>query len=155
MPTPDDAILLPVMHDAITGRTTCPPDEARNVTARDVHQSHPFNVANNVEAPIDEPLQLPTPPSQEDFPAHATPSHENHTKPLSTRIETPNRDTPTPMTVVDDSADGERASQTSPVSATAPALGPTSLLSSHLSSPFPTHRVCSSAVFWRQVFELR
>jgi hypothetical protein len=147
MPTPDDAILLPVMHDAITGRTTCPPDEARNVTARDVHQSHPFNVANNVEAPIDEPLQLPTPPSQEDFPAHATPSHENHTKPLSTRIETPNRDTPTPMTVVDDSADGERASQTSPVSATAPALGPTSLLSSHLSSPFPTHRVCSSLVF--------
>jgi hypothetical protein len=140
MPTPDDAILLPVVHDnTTTGRATCPPDEGRIVTARELHQSHEFNVASNVEAPIDEPMQLPTPPPQEDFPAHATPSHENHGKPMSTRIEPPNRDTPTPMTVVDDGADEQRAIQTSPLSAAA--LGPTSLLASHLSSPFPSHRV--------------
>lgn len=120
-------------------RATCPPDERIANNTRALDQSHAFSAASNERHDIDVPMQLPTPPPQ-DAPAHALPSPESHTKPESARIEAPNRDIPTPMTATDDGADEQRASQTSPLSANAPS--PTSLLASHLSSPFPAQRVC-------------
>jgi hypothetical protein len=139
MPTPDDVMRSPVEHESTTAHTTCPPDEVRTVAAHESSQSPIFNATSHVEPVIDVPMQLPTPPPQ-DSPAHAPPSPENHSKPSGACIEEPSRDIPTPMTATDDGPDEQRTSQTSPLSATAP--GPTSLLASHLSSPFPPYRVC-------------
>jgi hypothetical protein len=141
MPTPDDVMVSPVEHESIAGRATCPPEESRNTVAHELPQSPAFNAANNVESAIDVPMQLPTPPPQ-DTPAHAHPTTEAHSKPSSARIEAPNRDTPTPMTATDDGTEEQRISQASPLSTTAP--GPTSLLASHLASPFPPRRVRTS-----------
>jgi hypothetical protein len=153
MPTPDDVMVSPVEHESTAGRATCPPEDSRNIVTHELPQSPGFNTSSNVESTIDVPMQLPTPPPQ-DSPAHAHPSTETHTKPSSARIEAPNRDTPTPMTVTDDGTEEQRTSQASPLSATAP--GPTSLLTSHLSSPFPTHRVrASDYTIWGYWFRLR
>jgi hypothetical protein len=141
MPTPHDVMVSPVEHESTTGRATCPPEESRNTVAHELPQSPTFNAADHVESSIDVPMQLPTPPPQ-DSPAHTHPTTESRTKPSSARIEAPNRDTPTPMTVTDDGTEEQRLSQASPLSATAP--GPTSLLASHLSSPFPAQRVRDS-----------
>ncbi|KAL5115209.1 hypothetical protein ACEQ8H_006883 [Pleosporales sp. CAS-2024a] len=126
MPTPDDAMLSPVEHEASTAsRTTCPPDDARSATAHERSPSPAFHGSSNGVAAIDVPMQLPTPPSP-----------ESRSKPSSARIEAPNRDTPTPMTATDDGADDQRTSQ-------APSFGPCAaqpVLASHLSSPFPARR---------------
>jgi hypothetical protein len=138
MPTPDDAMLSPIEHESSTSRATCPPDEARIATTHELNQPPGFNANNNVESSIDVPMQLPTPPPQ-DSPAHAPPSPETHIKPASARIEAPNRDTPTPMTAIDDGTEEQRTSQVLPLAASAPGSAP--LLASHLASPFPAHRV--------------
>jgi hypothetical protein len=138
MPTPDDAIVSPVEHESTTSRTTCPPDELRITTARELNESLDFNAASNVESTMDIPMQLPTPPPQEP-PAHAQPPPDSHTKPANTHIEAPARDIPTPMTSIDDGAEEQRTSQLSPLSTAVPT--PTSLLAGQLSSPFPAHRV--------------
>jgi hypothetical protein len=146
MPTPDDVMVSPVEHESIAGRATCPPEESRNTVAHELPQSPAFNAANNVESAIDVPMQLPTPPPQ-DAPAHTHPHTETRSKPSSARIEAPNRDTPTPMTATDDGTEEQRISQASPLSTTAP--GPTSLLGSHLSSPFSARRVRTSCYITR------
>ncbi|KAH7413997.1 vacuolar import and degradation protein-domain-containing protein [Phaeosphaeria sp. MPI-PUGE-AT-0046c] len=118
-------------------RATCPPDERIANSTRELDQSPPFSAASNGRHHMDVPMQLPTPPPQ-DAPAHAPPTPESHTKPESAPIEAPTRDIPTPMTATDDGAEEQRAIQTSPLSANPPS--PTSLLASHLSSPFPAQR---------------
>jgi hypothetical protein len=129
-----------VEHESTAAaRATCPPDERIANNTRALDQSLPPNAASNDRPDFDVPMQLPTPPPQ-DAPAHPPPAPESHSKPESARIEAPTRDIPTPMTVTDDSAEEQRASQTSPLSPTA-VPSPTSLLASHLSSPFPAHRV--------------
>jgi hypothetical protein len=138
MPTPDDAMLSPIEHESSTSRATCPPDEAHSSTAQELNQLPGFNANNNVESSIDVPMQLPTPPPQ-DSPAHTPPPPETHIKPTSARIEAPNRDTSTPMTITDDGTDGWRTSHASPLAAIAPGSAP--LLASHLASPCPAHRV--------------
>jgi hypothetical protein len=153
MPTPDDVMVSPVEHESIAGRATCPPEESWNIVAHELPQSPAFNAANNVESAIDVPMQLPTPPPQ-DAPAHTHPHTETHSKPSSARIEAPNRDTPTPMTATDDGTEEQRISQASPLSTTAP--GPTSLLGSHLSSPFSARRVRTSrCIAWGYWIHLR
>lgn len=128
-----------VEHESTaTTHATCPPDERIANNTRALDQSPPLDAASNGRPDIDVPMQLPTPPPP-DAPAHAPPPPESHTKPESARIEAPARDIPTPMTVTDDSAEEQRASQTSPLSP-ASAPSPTSLLASHLSSPFPSRR---------------
>lgn len=130
MPTPSD--VLPVEHESIANRATCPPDESRITSA------HELNTPSHEEPAIDAPMQLPTPPPQES-PAGAQPPPESHSKPTGAHIEAPSRDIPTPMTATDDGSEDQRTSHASahPASASVPA----SLLASHLSSPFPTHRV--------------
>lgn len=140
MPTPDDAMVSPVEHESIASRATCPPEEARNITARELNAAREY-MANdiNVESTPDVPMQQPTPPPQ-DSPAAQSPA-ETHSKPSSADIDAPSRDIPTPMTATDDGAEEQRTSQASPL----PATTPVSLLTSHLSSPFPAHRVCTTA----------
>jgi hypothetical protein len=128
MPTPSD--VLPVEHESIANRATCPPDESRITTA------HELNAPSHDEPAIDAPMQLPTPPPQEPLAGAQSPP-ESHNKPSSAQIEAPSRDIPTPMTATDDGTEDQRASHASPIHATVPA----SLLVSHLSSPFPAHRV--------------
>ncbi|KAF2034821.1 hypothetical protein EK21DRAFT_107451 [Setomelanomma holmii] len=137
MPTPDDAMLSPVEHESITGHITCPPEESRITPTRELSPTHEFNASNNVESTLDVPMQLPTPPPQEPSSRAQSPS-ESQAKPSNARIEAPVRDTPTPMTSMDDGAEDQRTSHTSPLSATAPT--PISLYANHLSSPFPAHR---------------
>lgn len=130
-----------VEHESTdAARATCPPDERTANNTRALDQSLPLDAASNDRPDIDVPMQLPTPPPQDAL-AHPPPP-ESHTKPESARIEAPARDIPTPMTVTDDSPEEQRASQTSPLSPTT-APSPTSLLASHLSSPFPSQRVCT------------
>jgi hypothetical protein len=138
MPTPDDAMLSPVEHESTASRTTCPPDEARITTAHALNDAPTFNASSDVHFNIDVPMQLQTPPPQ-DNPAHAPPSPASHIKPSSARTEAPNRDIPTPMNATDDGAEDQRTSQALPLAANAP--GPAPLLSCHLSLPFPAHRV--------------
>jgi len=138
MPTPND-VVSPIEHESIANRATCPPDESRISSAQELNQTSDTNASSNVEPTIDAPMQLPTPPPQDSV-ARAQPPSESHTKPSSAHIEAPSRDIPTPMTATtDDSTEEQRISQASPLSAATPA--PTSLLASHLSSPFPAHRV--------------
>jgi hypothetical protein len=147
MPTPDDAMVSPVEHESIAGRSTCPPEESRVTPTRALSQTPDFNANSNGDSVIDVPMQLPTPPPQEPS-SRAQPPPEPHSKPSSARIEAPARDTPTPMTSTDDGAEEQRISQASPLSATAPP--PTSPYASHLSSPFPAHRVCDSDILSRR-----
>jgi hypothetical protein len=136
MPTPDDAMILPLEHEG--SRATCPPDESRIL---DPHESSQTNAANAnaiADSAADVPISQPTAPPREDAGRAQSPP-ENHTKPPSTSIEAPNCDTPTPMTSTDDGAEEQRTSQPSPLSANAPA--PVLPSPSHLTSPFPTHRV--------------
>lgn len=131
MPTPSD-VVLPVEHEAIANRATCPPDESRSTTV------HELNATSHESAAIDAPMQLPTPPPQEPLEG-AHPPPESHSKPSTAHTDAPTRDIPTPMTAIEDTVEDQRASQASPLTANAPA--PASLIPSHLSSPFPVHRV--------------
>jgi hypothetical protein len=148
MPTPDDAIVSPVEHESITGRTTCPPEESR---------IHGLNAApNSINNDNDDasttrhvPMQQPTPPRQ-DSPAETQTLVDTHTKPSSTDTEVP-IDIATPMTATDDGTEEQRTSHASPLSATAPV----SLLANHLSSPFPAHRVRNSDSVWRHSAECK
>jgi hypothetical protein len=129
MPTPSD--VLPIAHESIANRTTCPPEEARSGAA------HELNASRHGEPTFDAPMQSPTPPPQDPLAGAQLPP-DAHNKPSSAHIEAPSRDVSTPMTVTDDGAE-ERTSQASPLAATASVPG--SLLPNHLSSPFPAHRV--------------
>lgn len=136
MPTPDD-VVSPAEHE----RASCPPDDTHISTAHeelsDARDSSAGRNADSAQRPRMQ--QQPTPPphgSREQSPA------ETHSKPSSASIEAPNRDIPTPMTAIEDNADDQRASQASPLSATAPA--PIRYTPSHLAAPYPAHRVRSS-----------
>ena len=146
MPTPDD-VVSPVEHE----RAICPPEDSRTSTVHEtLIDARDSDASNNVDFARRPPIQQqPTPPphgTREQSPA------ETHSKPPGASIEAPNRDIPTPMTVVDDSAEDQRASQASPLSATAPA--PTRYIPSHLAAPFPAHRVCAATCdAWQQVLK--
>lgn len=140
MPTPDDAMVSPVEHESIASRATCPPEDARTTTAHDSHGSDDNGTRDrHGDSAHDVAMQDSTPPRQQS-PANAQTLTDAHSKPAGADIETPNRDTPTPMTATDDGADEQRTSQTSPLSPTTPV----SLYAHHLSSPFPAHRVCTT-----------
>lgn len=146
MPTPDDAMVAPVEHESIAGRSTCPPDDARNPTAHEMNAARTSLSAANVAAAPSMPMQQPTPPPQ-DEPGVAPSPAEAHRKPSSPDdIDSPSRDIPTPMTATDDGADEQRTAQASPLSATIPPA-PISSFASHLASPFPVHRVCIAAAY--------
>lgn len=137
MPTPDD-VVLPAEHE----RATCPPEDTHTSTEHgELSDAHESSTNNDVDSARRPPMQQqPTPPphgTREQSPT------ETHSKPPSASIEAPNRDIPTPMTVTDDSAEDQRASQASPLSANAPA--PTRYTPSHLAAPFPAQRVCASS----------
>ncbi|KAF3005641.1 hypothetical protein E8E13_003403 [Curvularia kusanoi] len=131
MPTPDD-VVSPVEHE----RATCPPDESHTSTAfSGLSDARDSSTGDNVDSERRTPAQR-----QPTLPPHAAreqSASETHSKPPNASIEAPNRDTPTPTTVTDDSVDDQRASA-SPLSATAPA--PIRFVPSHLAAPFPTHR---------------
>jgi hypothetical protein len=133
MPTPDD-VVSPAEHE----RATCPPEDARIPTAHDLNNAHDSSASSNVESARRRPMQQqPTPPphgTREQSPT------ETHSKPSGASIESPNRDIPTPMTSTDDGAEDQRASQSSPLCANAPA--PIRYTPSYLAAPFPDHRVC-------------
>ncbi|KAJ8115026.1 hypothetical protein OPT61_g3226 [Boeremia exigua] len=131
MPTPDD-VVSPVEPE----RATCPPEDTRIPTAHGgLSDSHDSSARSNVDSARRAQTQRhPTPPPH----SAELSSAETHSKPSSASIEAPNRDTPTPMTVTDDGADDQRASQASPLSASAPA--PIRYTSSHLAAPFSAHR---------------
>ncbi|KAL6704815.1 hypothetical protein ACN47E_007619 [Coniothyrium glycines] len=140
MPTPDDAMVSPAEHEGIASRPTCPPEESRLAHVRDAggprHTRTGSNV--NVTSAEEEPLPHSTPPPQHP-PAHASLASDSHGKPTGADMEPPARDISTPMTATDDGEAEQRASQASPLSATAPA--PASPLAGHfLSSPFPSYR---------------
>lgn len=137
MPTPDDAIASHMEHESIAAsRATCPPDDVHTITTHDLNATRTRTASDgNSESASHAPMQQPTPPPQ-DSPAEAQTMADAHSKPSSTDIDAPNRDTPTPMTATDDGAEEQRTSHASPLSATAPI----SLATNHLSSPFPAHR---------------
>ena len=126
MPTDDIAAMLtpPVdEHEStLAGRFTCPPEELR------IHPSHTVPVAPSSrnplddDAPIEAPAQQPTPPPTDDpaSPARAHSSSESQPKPIEPSVEGPIRDTHTPMSMADDSAEETRHTHASPLSATAP-----------------------------------
>jgi hypothetical protein len=127
MPTPDDeAMVSPVEHESIAGRTTCPPEDARIIPTHELNDTPSPSV----------PMQQPTPSPQSSREPTQAPD-DIHSKISSTNIEAPSRDIPTPMTATDDGTEEQRTSQASPLSTAAPV----SLLANHLSSPFPAHRV--------------
>ena len=145
MPTPDDAMLSPVEHESITNHPTCPPDESRIITPHTLHGTRTQGVDGNVDnAPV-VPVQQPTPPPLEP-PVHAQSAADSHSKPSGADIEVPSRDISTPMTATDDGTEEQRSAHVSSLSTTASV--PVSLLSSHLSSPFPTHRVRGTPLQW-------
>lgn len=145
MPTPNDAIGSHVVeHESIdvANRPTCPPEEVRSISTiptRDLNAAsrihYPSSHGNNGSA-LPVPMQQLTPPPQDSPADLVQTSPDRHSKPSSSDIDAPNRDIPTPMTVTDDGAEEQRTSHASPLSATAPV----SLITSHLSSPFPAHR---------------
>lgn len=133
MPTPDD-VVLPAEHE----RATCPPDDTHASTAlEELSGARDSSGSQNVDFSRHPRMQqqLTPPPdgSREQSPT------ETHSKPSSTSIDEPNRDTPTPMTATDDNVDDQRASQASPLSANAPA--PIRFNPSNLAAPYPVHRV--------------
>jgi hypothetical protein len=138
MPTPDDeAMISPVEHESVAGRTTCPPEEARIIATHELNETRGSNHDSNARAVPDVPMQQPT-PSPQNSREHTQAPDDIHTKLSSTDVETPSRDIPTPMTATDDGTEEQRTSQVSPLSTVAPV----SLLANHLSSPFPARRVC-------------
>jgi hypothetical protein len=137
MPTPDDeAMVLPVEHESIAGRTTCPPEDARIIATHELNQTRSSDHNSNANSVPHVPMQQPTPSPQSSREPTQAPD-DTHGKISSANIEAPSRDIPTPMTATDDGTEEQRTSQASPLSTAAP----TSLLASHLSSPFPAHRV--------------
>ncbi|OAL42929.1 hypothetical protein IQ07DRAFT_667004 [Pyrenochaeta sp. DS3sAY3a] len=140
MPTPDDAMVSPVEHESIAGRSTCPPEDARILpSGLDMNAARSETAAATGESAPQVPMQQPTPPPH-DEPGVAPSPAEPHRKPASPDdIESPSRDIPTPMTATDDGADEQRTAQASPLSATIPPA-PIASLPSHLASPFPVHR---------------
>jgi hypothetical protein len=136
MPTPDDeAMVLPVEHESIAGRTTCPPEDARIIATHELNQTRSSDHNSNANSVPHVPMQQPTPSPQSSREPTQAPD-DTHGKISSANIEAPSRDIPTPMTATDDGTEEQRTSQASPLSTAAP----TSLLASHLSSPFPAHR---------------
>jgi hypothetical protein len=138
MPTPDDeAMVLPVEHESIAGRPTCPPEESRIIATHELNEPRGSTHDSNASSMPHVPMQQPT-PSPQNSREHTQAPDDIHTKLSSTDVDSPNRDIPTPMTATDDGTEEQRTSHVSPLSTAAPA----SLLASHLSSPFPAHRVC-------------
>ncbi|KAG9187038.1 hypothetical protein G6011_10146 [Alternaria panax] len=131
MPTPDDeAMVSPVEHESIAGRTTCPPEDARVIATHELNETRSPSHDSNANSVPDVPMQQPTPSPQSSREPTQAPD-DIHSKISSTNIEAPSRDIPTPMTTTDDGTEEQRTSQAS-------------LLASHLSSPFPAHRFLPS-----------
>ncbi|KAI4912427.1 hypothetical protein J4E90_005830 [Alternaria incomplexa] len=136
MPTPDDeAMVSPVEHESIAGRPTCPPEESRVIATHELNETRGAHDDSNASAVPDVPMQQPT-PSPQNSREHTQAPDDIQTKLPGTDRDSPTRDIPTPMTVTDDGTEEQRTSHVSPLSPAAP----TSLLASHLSSPFPAHR---------------
>ncbi|OCK97727.1 uncharacterized protein K441DRAFT_655641 [Cenococcum geophilum 1.58] len=145
MPTPssDDALMLspPAEHESHpSGRTTCPPEETRIYLPRSDASNelvHSDPIAN-LSYPA--PSQQPTPPADGDNSSDASSTPESRNKRSEAEEDGPIRDTPSPMSAVEEPAEcDQRASQISPVSATSP----TNAFWYHpglLASPFPSSR---------------
>lgn len=145
MPTPDDAMLSPPAereHEShLAGRATCPPEESRIQTPRDVTIEQPIHEDDNVDTSFIAPMQQPTPPpGDQESHSEAHPSTAAHHKSSSSNIEGPIRDIPTPISATDESTEEQRNPQVSPVTATAPTPMSWSQPSA-LTSPFPSQRV--------------
>ena len=146
MPTPDDAMLSPpAEHESLfAGRATCPPEESRVHTPREMTTEPIFTANAEVDSSIVPPTQQPTPPPAEQDVMDAQPSVESHGKSGSnTEIDGPSRDIPTPISATDEVGDEQRNVQASPISATAPTQ-PSWSQPSVFASPFPNHRVRSA-----------
>ena len=146
MPTPDDeAMVSPVEHESIAGRPTCPPEESRVIATHELNDTRGAHDDSNASAVPDVPMQQPT-PSPQNSREHTQAPDDIQTKLPSTDRDSPTRDIPTPMTATDDGTEEQRTSHVSPLSPVAP----TSLLASHLSSPFPAHRVGQTSMHAQQ-----
>lgn len=146
MPTPssDDALMLspPAEHESHpSGRTTCPPEETRIYSPRSDASNEPVHSDPIADLSYPAPSQQPTPPADGDNSSDASSTPESRNKRSEAEEDGPIRDTPSPMSAVEEPAEcDQRASQVSPVSATSS----TNAFWYHpglLASPFPSSRV--------------
>jgi len=138
-------MVSPVEHESIAGRPTCPPEESRVIATHELNETRGAHDDSNASAVPDVPMQQPT-PSPQNSREHTQAPDDIQTKLPGTDRDSPTRDIPTPMTATDDGTEEQRTSHVSPLSPAAP----TSLLASHLSSPFPAHRVRQTSMHAEQ-----
>lgn len=135
-------MLSPPAESHIAGRATCPPEDMRLNSSRGDTPSEPIHSDMNSDLPYNAPSQQPTPPADGDNASDAPSAEESHNKRRETEIDGPLRDTPSPMSAVEEPAEcDQRASQISPISTTT--TTPTAASWYHpglLASPFPSNR---------------
>jgi hypothetical protein len=143
MPTPDDAMLSPtVEHEGILpGRVTCPPEESRIHSAHSGTGQQSLHADNNDNAALAQPTQQPTPPpaDRERHSDIASPT-DGRMKASDREMDGPLRDIPTPLSSQDETAEEQRNSNASQVTATTPPQNSWNRTTLY-SSPFPSHRV--------------